>query len=499
MILGYLEILILIPLVAAVAILLGLQARPAAILAAAVNLLWGCFVWANFDASQPKGLAPQMPNPERIIFADPKIALSLGVDGMSLVLVMLTVIVTLAAVWIQPGRTLAASQARLYYASPLLIGAGALGAFLSTDLFFFFAFHELALVPTFLMIGMMGHGEDRMGAAWKITIYLSVGSLVLLAGLLALVGASGANSFSMADLQAAAAKGVFDPATQKWIYLTLLIGFGILIALFPFHSWAAPAYAAAPSPVAMMHAGVLKKFGLYGLLRVALPLLPLGHQAWANWVMVLLLGNILYVGLITIAQDRLDKMLGYSSVMHMGYVFLGIVSANPIGLNGAVLLMFAHGVSIALLFALTGELRKGIPALDMTTMGGLGRTAPVLCFLFAFAAFASIGLPGFANFASEVMVFFGGFSGYHGGPLGFLQVTTVLALWGVVISAVYMLRAFRHIFQGEAVASRTLADVGLSGRLAAGLLVLVLLVAGVVPSLILDVLPGSVQVILGQR
>jgi len=215
--------------------------------------------------------------------------------------------------------------------------------------------------------------------------------------------------------------------------------------------------------------------------------------------MVLLLGNILYIGLITIAQDRLDKMLGYSSVMHMGYIFLGIVVVNPIGLNGAVLLMFAHGVSIALLFALAGELRKGIPTLDMTTMGGLGKAAPLLCFAFAFAAFASIGLPGFANFASEILVFFGGFKDYHGGSLGFPQVTTILALWGVVISAVYMLRAFRNIFQGEPMASRTVTDLGRTGRLGAALLILVLLVVGIYPSLLLDVLPGSVQTILGQK
>lgn len=498
---GYLEILIFIPLLAAVGILCGLPARPVAVVSALANLLWGLFVWVNFDASQPKGVAPQMPNPERILLASPKIALSLGVDGMSLILMLLTVIVTLAAVWMGPGREeqQKGQSLRLAYASPLLIGAGAMGAFLSTDVFFFFAFHELALIPTFLMIGMFGHGEDRIGAAWRITIYLSVGSLILLAGLLALVGASGANSFSMADLHAAVAGGVIGAEAQKWIYLVLLIGFGVLIALFPFHSWAAPAYAAAPAPVAMMHAGVLKKFGLYGLLRLAVPLLPLGHQAWANWVLVLLLGNILYIGLITIVQDRLDKMLGYSSVMHMGYVFLGITAANPIGLNGAVLLMFAHGVSIALLFALAGELRKGVPTLDMTTMGGLGKSAPALCFAFALAAFASAGLPGFANFASEIMVFFGGFKDYHGGPLSFLQVTTILALWGVVISAVYLLRAFRHIFQGEAVANRTVADLPWSGRIGVGMLVIVLLVAGVYPSLLLEVLPGSVQMILGQK
>ena len=499
MVVGYLEILILVPLVAAAGILLGLRARPVAVAAALVNLVWGLFVWANFDPAQPKGLCPQMPNPERVILADPHISLSLGVDGLSLVMLLLTVIVTFAAVWMSPGCAALGNKARLYYASPLLIGAGALGAFLSTDLFFFFAFHELALIPTFLMIGMMGHGEDRVGAAWKITIYLSAGSLVLLAGLLALVGASGGNSFSLADLHAAAAQGAFDVMEQRWIYLTLLIGFGVLIALFPFHSWAAPAYAAAPAPVAMMHSGVLKKFGLYGLLRVAMPLLPAGHEHWANLILILLLGNILYVGLITIAQDRLDRMLGYSSVMHMGYIFLGLVSGNAIGLNGAILLMFAHGVSIALLFALAGELRKGVPTLDMTAMGRLGKKAPLLCFAFAFAAFASVGLPGFANFASEIMVFFGGFQGYHGGGLNALQLTTVLALWGVVISAVYMLRAYRHIFQGAEVSPRSVTDLGRTARVGAVLLIVVLLVAGIFPSLILQMLPGPVQMILGQR
>ncbi len=494
---SYLELLILIPLLAAAGILLGLPARPVAFVSTLANLALAALVWVQFDRAPVAGGMQMMSS--RVMIPNPEISLAFGIDGMSLVLTLLTVIVSLAAVWFSPAPSELGGRARLYYASPLLIAAGALGSFLSTDLFFFFAFHELALVPTFLMIGMMGNGPDRIGAAWRITIYLGLGSLIVLAGLLGLVVTAGGTTFSIPALQEAAAAGAFSAEAQKWIYLTLLIGFGVLISLFPFHSWAAPAYAAAPAPVAMMHAGVLKKFGLYGLLRVALPLLPAGHEAWLNWLLVLLLGNILYIGLITISQDRLDRMLGYSSVMHMGYVFLGIASANSIGLNGAVLLMFAHGISVALLFGLAGELRRGVPTLDLFSMGGLGRQAPRLCFAFAVAAFASVGLPGFANFSAEILVFFGGFQGYAGGPLSFLQVATVLCLWGVVISAVYMLRAFRRIFQGEPLVEQKLPDLSPGSRAGVWLLVLVLLAAGIFPSLLLDLLPESVNVILGQR
>jgi NADH-quinone oxidoreductase subunit M len=199
----------------------------------------------------------------------------------------------------------------------------------------------------------------------------------------------------------------------------------------------------------MLHAGVLKKFGLYGLLRVAVPLLPEGAHHWQTLLIVLLLGNIIYVGLVTIAQQRLDWMLGYSSVMHMGYIFLGIISLNPLGLNGAAVLMFAHGISIALLFALAGEIRRRTGTLFFSDLGGLGKMMPFAGLAFGIGAFASIGLPGFANFAAEVLVFFGAYAvGVDWRGLHLFQVATILALWGVVISAVYMLRAYGAIFMG---------------------------------------------------
>src|SRR6202011_2851505 len=199
----------------------------------------------------------------------------------------------------------------------------------------------------------------------------------------------------------------------------------------------------------MLHAGVLKKFGLYGLLRLSIPLLPEGAKHWSGLLLVLLLGNIIYIGLATIAQKRLDWMLGYSSVMHMGYIFLGIATASVLGTTGAALLMFAHGLSIALLFAIAGELRKRTGTLIFEDLGGLGKVMPLAGLAFGFGAFAAIGLPGFANFAAEIMVFFGAFQKHWEiGRFHLFQYATLLALWGIVISAVYMLRAYRSAFMG---------------------------------------------------
>ncbi|MBA2432229.1 MAG: NADH-quinone oxidoreductase subunit M, partial [Chthoniobacterales bacterium] len=405
-------------------------------------------------------------------------------------MVLLTAIVTLAAVWFAnptnghpepaqtardlaptPGDGPASGEAqgedvrslgalrqprddsfgtRSFYACLLFIAGGAMGAFASLDLFFLYAFHELALIPTFLLIGIWGSG-NRHAAAWKVTIYLATGSFILLIGLIMLYRSvpEAARSFDLRVLQAAASAGQISAEAQRPIYLLLLIGFGILISLFPFHTWAPEAYASAPAPAAMLHAGVLKKFGLYGLLRIAVPMLPEGARHWAWLLIILLLGNIIYVGFVTLAQKRLDWMLGYSSVMHMGYIFLGIASANMLGLNGATILIFAHGLSIALLFGIAGELRARTGTLVLSELGGLGKVMPFAGFAFGLAAFASLGLPGFANFTGEVMIFFGAFrndASMEG--FGLFQWATVLALWGIVISAVYMLRAFRAAFMG---------------------------------------------------
>ncbi|NQX02768.1 NADH-quinone oxidoreductase subunit M [bacterium] len=473
-------LLVFLPIAAFIAILFGAPARLTAVAATALNFALGfvaAFSWQNsiWSFSVP-------------VLEKPALNLAFGfTDGMSVIMVLLSVIITLAAVL--SGKAPEGKE-KLYFGSSLLISGGALGAFAATDLFFFFAFHELALIPTFLMIGMLGRG-DRREAAWKITIYLGLGSIVLLAGLVWLANLTG--TYDMVKMVQAA--GTIDPAAQKGIAALLLIGFGTLVSLFPFHSWAAPAYASAPAPVSMLHAGVLKKFGLYGLLRLAIPLVPEGLQFWLTPLLVLLLGNILWVGWVTISQKRLDLMLGNSSVMHMGYIFLAIAALiafpeNPLARSAAIVLMFAHGVSIALLFGLADRIERNTGSLDLQDLGGLAKSAPGLAFLFGIAAMASIGLPGLANFSGEILVFLSAFKGYNGSTgLGPVQITCILSIWGVVISAVYMLRAYRNIFQGPSVKiTESAADLTLADRIPATLLVVALFAVGLYPNLLLNLL-----------
>lgn len=490
-----LHLSILIPIIAAAAVLLGAPARKFALGATVLNLLLTLYVFTIFDRSaEGFQLIGSIPVLDYGAIKDLK--LLVGVDGLNLVLLLLTAIVSVAAVLVSPK--VVDRNPSAYYASILFIVAGAVGAFASLDIFFFYIFHELALIPTFLMIGIWGNG-DRQAAAWKITLYLALGSFILLIGLIAFYWSlpEGLRTFDMIKLLEARESGLLSVADQYWIYPILLVGFGILISLFPFHSWAPGAYASAPTATTMLHAGVLKKFGLYGLIRLTVPLLPDGVVQWANVLLILLLCNILYIGFVTIAQRRLDLMLGYSSVMHMGYIFLGIVALNSTGIGGATMLMFAHGISIALLFALSGEIFKRTGSLEFEDLGGLMKNAPFLGVIFGFAAFASIGLPGFANFPGELLVFFGAFSpAVAEAGLNTLQIGTIFALWGLVISAIYMLRAYRNIFFGEAPGRCAGAhDCGKSVRLPILLLLFVLLATGVVPNVILELASQAMQMI----
>ena len=488
-----LTLIILIPVLNALTIMFGAPARKSATVSAWVQLLLTLFAIIGYDRA--KGGYQFLSS--TTIVPDWGLALTFGADGLALVMLLLTALVTVAAVMSAPAIS---KREGLFFASLLLIDAGAAGAFASLDLVFFYAFHELALIPTFVLIGIWGHGE-RFNAAWKITIYLAAGSIILLVGLVKLYLAFPAEARTFDMVTMLDNRHLIAPAAQGGIYIWLLVGFGTLISLVPFHSWAPSAYASAPTPVAMLHAGVLKKFGLYGLLRVALPLLPEGAKVWMNLLLIVLVCNILFIGLVTIAQRRLDMMLGYSSVMHMGYAFLGIAAGNAIGITGAALLMLAHGLGIAALFAMCGHLRQANPSLEFTRFGGLAKTAPFLGYAFGLAAFASIGLPGFANFASEMMVFFGAFK--SGAPeccLSFnaSQIATICGLWGVVISAIYMLRAYRQMFMGATDPESRVSEPGPGLRWSVILLLAALLVGGIWPKSYLNYIQPSVHALIGK-
>lgn len=405
------------------------------------------------------------------------ISLKLGLNGISAPLYLLAGIVGLAA-----GLYALYSNAErlsLYVALLLVMHGGLMGVFASVDIFFFYFFHELALIPTFVMICIWG-GHGRRAIALEMTIYLTLGALLSLVGLIAIYASCDFRSFDLIQLREYLAVTPLSDVLQKNIFALLLFGFGILVSLFPFHSWAPRGYAAAPSSAAMLHAGVLKKFGLYGLIQIGAPLLPAGAIAWNDVLIWLALGNVLIIGIVTLSQCDLKQMIGYGSVMHMGYCFLGIASLSLIGLGGAVLLMFAHGLSVALLFLLATSIYRRTGTYDMFEMGGLGPKAPILAAFFVAATMATIGLPGFANFWGELSVFIALWE-YH-------RCATVIAVSGIIISAIYGLRAVSRIFFGEpspvfrrSPSFHGVTDLTAGERIPAALLLLALFAVGIWP------------------
>jgi len=438
-------VLLIAPLAAIFFIIIKAPARRTASFAAAFNLIFSLGLIWNYHPTVPGGYDYVMDCPWINLHGLPPIHLHLGVDGISLPLVFLTAIVTFAAIAISPSTIRRAPE---FYCYLLLMSLGAMGAFISLDMFFFFIFHEFALIPTFLLIGIWG-AQNRQFASFQVTIYLMAGSLILLAGLVALVMAvpSAARTFDIVSLQAYLQNHPIAVASQNNIFPLILIGFGILVGLFPFHSWAPPGYASAPPATAMLHAGILKKFALYGLIRIAIPMLHDGFETWLPVILTLLVGNFIYAGFVTIAQKELPTMIGFSSIMHMGYLFLGIACWNVIGVSGAVILMVAHGLSAALLFGLSGEITHRSGENRFAELGGLAQRAPLLAVLFSFASMASMGVPGLANFAGELMVFFASFATAPALPLlgsGF----AVIAIYGTVITAIFQLRAIKNVFYG---------------------------------------------------
>lgn len=404
------------------------------------------------------------------------ISYHVGVDGINLGLILMGALVSFAAVCVSRDIK---TREKEFYLLLLLMSGGILGAFASLDLFLLYFFHELALVPTFIMIGVWGRGERKNYATFQITLYLSLGALIALAGLIALYLQSGAHTFDLVELTRQVQAQPLAASAQQFIFPCLLFGFGILVSLWPFHSWAPLGYGSAPPATAMMHAGVIKKFGLYGLIRVALPLMPQEAWAWTDILSLLCLGNLLFCGWVAMRQRDLNLLLGNSSVAHMGFCFLGIASLSVLGLTGCVLVMVAHGLLAALSFALSGHLHQQAGTLEIKDLGGLWKPMPFIGAALMMAALAGCGLPGFANFPGELLVMFGAWKS--------LPMAVVFAAWGaLVIGAVYMLRAVRNVLHGP-VPPRwaTLKDAGsLWQKLPFALLLGALLVFGFAPSLL---------------
>jgi NADH-quinone oxidoreductase subunit M len=458
------------------------------------------------------------------------VSLKLGVDGISIVLLLLVGIVSFCGVLVSHEIH---ERQKEYYILFLALTTGIAGTFTAVDLFFFYFFYEMAVIPMYLLIGIWGslppgkHGRTKEYATMKLTLYLTAGAVLALLGLLTIYVARG--TFDIEALRSSLSGRPFSPATQVVLFPLVLFGFGFLASLWPFHTWSPLGYAAAPTAASMMHAGVLKKLGAYGIIRVGLTLLPQGastpigegavllkrHAAamgdvpvvsglfqcsvsclsafqftWGEVLAVLCIFNILYAGWAAMQQKDWKFIVGYSSVSHMGYVMLGIATLNTIGVSGAVFLMFAHGLMAALSFSLIGWFYHQAHTRMVADLGGLAKKMPFVAVAMVMAAMASSGLPGFANFVSEIMVFVGA---WREQTLVF-QVATICAVWGIVVTATYLLRAVRSTFFGPMNAKWERLEDATSAwrRLPYALLIAVLLVFGFFPRLATDPIRTSV-------
>jgi NADH-quinone oxidoreductase subunit M len=356
-----------------------------------------------------------------------------GVEGMNAPLLLLTGIVIFTGVltmWELEDRT------KEYFIWMLALVTGVFGVFMSYDMFFFFLFYEIAVVPMYILILVWGSTRKEY-AAMKLTLYLMAGSGLIIPGILLLYASSGLNTFNMVMLHGAH----FTPWIQKVAFVLLLFGFGVLAAVWPFHTWSPVGHVAAPTAVSMLHAGVLMKLGSFAILRVAMFLCPAGFQYWANLMMVLATIGIVYGVFVGLAQTDLKYVIGYSSVSHMGIVCLGLATGTVDGLNGSVFQMFAHGIMTALFFSSVGYIYDRTHTRDIHQLGGFSKIMPVASAFFITAALCGAGVPGMASFWAELLVFIATVKVY--------PIAGLLAIAALVVGALFALRVVQNSFYNE--------------------------------------------------
>lgn len=425
------------------------------------------------------------------------VAYDMGVDGWGVSLLLLTGIIVFAGSWATWTLT---NRHKEYYILLLGLVTGVYGVFVSLDLFVFFLFYELAVLPMYLLIGIWGSTKpipakgpfafayrvlkvgEKEYAAMKLTLMLLGGSAFILAGILALYQASGGTTFNMETL----ATVTVPESVQRWAFPALWLGFGSLAGVFPFHTWSPDGHASAPTATSMLHAGVLMKLGAFGVIRVGMVLLPGGAEAWAPVVGTVAVINIVYGAFSAMSQKDLKYVVAYSSVSHMGVVMLGAATLTVDGWNGAVYQMFAHGIMTGLFFALVGLVYEKAHSREIFQMGGFGRVAPGVAVFFTLAGLSSLGMPGCAGFVAEFLVFLGAFQVHP-----WWAVAGILGAW---ITAVYVLRAIRAIFWGPGPDVERFPHMGdARGPEWVALLILgtCLILFGVYPRLVLDFIDGT--------
>lgn len=410
----------------------------------------------------------------------------LGVDGISIPMLVLNGVIISSGALISWNIE---NRMKEYWVLLLLLATGVYGVFIALDLFLFFVFYELAVLPMYLLIGVWGSTRKEYGAM-KLTLFLMAGSAFVIIGMMAVYFGSGLRTFDMLALS----QNINLPGRlQEAFFPPLFIGFAVLAGMFPFHTWSPTGHVAAPTAVSMLHAGVLMKLGAYGCLRAAMWLMPHGAQQWLPIIAVLTVFNALYGASIAMVQRDFKFIIGYSSVSHMGLVVMALSSGTQIGLTGAVLQMFAHGVMTGLFFAVVGRMvYDRTHTRQLPELGGMARVMPFAAVMFVIGGLSSMGMPGFAGFWAELLIFIGVWERY---PL-----VAVIAALSIPITGAYILRATYQVFMGEVKDSSffRLPKLTWQEYTGASLLVVVLLIIGIYPAILTEMISQGVEPVVQQ-
>lgn len=418
----------------------------------------------------------------------------IGIDGISMPLVMLSLLVTLLCVIYSLGHLPEPHNPKSFLALVLLLETGMTGSFVALDLVLFFVFWELVLVPMYFMIGIWG-GPRREYASIKFFLYTLFGSVFMLLGFLALYFQADPNTFDMLKLQQAGVLGGMTPALANVIFGGLALGFAVKVPLWPFHTWLPDAHTEAPTVGSVLLAAVLLKMGTYGFLRIAIPILPDAARNFAPLIAILSVIAIVYGALNCLAQTDLKRMIAFSSVGHMGFVMLGISTMTAAGFNAAVFGMVAHGVVTGMLFFIAGSMHERFHTREIPELGGMALQMPRMAALLAFASIASLGLPGLAGFWGEVFALLSAFNPLEGLSLPIFRTAMVVGGIGTVLTAGYFLWMLQRVNMGKIKQkweSKKLLDVQPMELIAWAPLLILIFVLGVYPRLIMDTTNSSV-------